>query len=101
MSGGHRQAGHCRPVGRGWTRWWGSPGQAEEMDGVLHGDRLQGRGAHQQHRTYQEGMGRLPDGTFIAFKGTAWLVWHESLLAWSAAGYGARRMLPSTGCVEV
>ena len=37
----------------------GIPNGADQMDTVLHADRLEGRGAHQRKRTYWEQMARL------------------------------------------
>ena len=106
FAAGHRPCAECRHADysrfkSAWAAWAGAPASADQMDAVLHGDRLEGRGAHQRQRTYQEEIWRLPDGAFITLDGTAWLVWQRALLAWSPAGYVARRALPTAGRVEV
>ncbi|MFI5272345.1 MAG: hypothetical protein ACHQ4H_04845 [Ktedonobacterales bacterium] len=106
FAAGHRPCAECRFADyqrfkAAWAAWSGEAAGAERMDAVLHGDRLVGRGAHQRKRTYQEEIAALPDGTFINLDGAAWLRWRGQLLAWSAAGYGARRPLPASGSVEV
>jgi hypothetical protein len=64
------------------------------MDAVLHADRLEGRGAQQRKRTCWEHLATLPDGVVIRLDGSAWLLWRERLLEWSAGGYRTRRSLP-------
>jgi hypothetical protein len=109
LAAGHRPCAECRHADyvrfqAAWAAWSGAPAGADQMDGVLHADRLEGRGAHQRQRTYPadpEGVAALPDGAFVGRDGAAWLVWHGHLLAWSAAGYTARRPLPDAGPVAV
>lgn len=106
FAAGHRPCAECRYADycrfkAAWVAWSGAQVNADQMDAVLHGDRLEGRGAHQRQRTYPEDIGRLPDGTYIALDGRAWLVWQGYLLAWSAAGYVARQVLPGAGSHEV
>jgi hypothetical protein len=103
FAAGHRPCAECRYADfcRFKAAWSDAQVSADQLDAVLHGDRLEGRGAHQRQRTYQEAIGRLPDGTYIALDDGAWLVWRGHLLAWSAAGYVAPRVLPGTGSIEV
>lgn len=106
FAAGHRPCAECRYAdyqrfAAAWAAWSGERMSAERMDAILHGDRLEGRGAHQRKRTYQEEIATLPDGTFICLDGAAWLRWRGHLLAWSPAGYGARQPLPAGGRVEV
>ncbi|HEV2461150.1 MAG TPA: hypothetical protein VGS80_22595 [Ktedonobacterales bacterium] len=106
FAAGHRPCAECRHADysrfkAAWAAWSGAPASADQIDAVLHGDRLEGRGTHQRKRTFQETIGKLPEGTCITLDGAAWLLWQESLLAWSPAGYVARRALPTTGRVEV
>lgn len=106
FAAGHRPCAQCRYVDyqrftAAWAAWSGERVGAERMDDILHGDRLEGRGKHQQKRTYQEQIAALPDGTFICLDGAAWLRWRDHLLAWSPAGYGARQPLSAGGRVEV
>lgn len=108
FAAGHRPCAECRNADyrrfkTAWAKWSGTPASsisAEQMDAVLHHDRLEGSGtprARQRKRTYQEDIAALPDGAFIHLDDAAWLLWRGKLLAWSAAGYGARRPLPVTG----
>ena len=106
FAAGHRPCAECRHADyqrfkAAWAAWSGSHMSAEQMDDVLHSDRLQGRGAQQRQRTYREGIGALPDGTFIRLDAAPWLIWRGHLLAWSAGGYVARHPQTATGSVEV
>jgi hypothetical protein len=38
---------------------------------------------------------------YVALDGSGWLVWGSELLAWSDAGYAARRTRPARGLVDV
>jgi hypothetical protein len=64
------------------------------MDAILHADRLEGRGVNQRKRCYWEWLATLPDGVFIRLDRSAWLLWREQLLEWSAGGYRTRRSWP-------
>lgn len=106
FAAGHRPCAECRHADYQrfkavWAAWSGESADARRIDAVLHGDRLEGRGARQRQRTYQEEIGVLPDGAFISLDGSAWLLWRGQLLAWSAAGYVRRRPLPDLGRVAV
>jgi hypothetical protein len=106
FAAGHRPCGECRYADyqrftAAWAAWSGERMGAEQMDAILHADRLEGRGAHQRKRTYREEIGALPDGAFICLNGAAWLRWRGRLLAWSPAGYHTCQPLPTTGLVEV
>lgn len=106
FAAGHRPCAQCRYAdyqrfAATWAAWSGERMNAEQMDAILHGDRLEGRGAHQRKRTYHDEIAALPDGAFICFDGAAWLRWRGHLLAWSPAGYSARQPLPTAGMVEV
>jgi hypothetical protein len=106
FAAGHRPCRECRYADyqryvSAWEAWSGERLKADAMDNVLHADRLEGRGASQRKRTYQERIGALPDGVFVRIEGVAWLLWRGSLLAWSPAGYTTRRAPPATGAVAV
>jgi hypothetical protein len=101
FSAGHRACAECRYADyqrfkAAWAVGVGAPGRAEDMDAVVHADRLEGHGAHQRKRCYGEHLAALPEGTFVNMDGSAWLLWRGQLLEWSAAGYRARRSLPPT-----
>jgi len=105
FAAGHRPCAECRHADYRrfkaiWEQVTGGPASAEQMDNVLHADRLTGQGTGQAQRTYHEDMAALPDGAFVALDGGAWLLWRGGLLAWSAAGY-TERQAPPTGPVEV
>ena len=107
FAAGHRPCAECRHADykrfkMAWEVTVGGPNGADEMDVVLHADRLEGRGVNQRKRTYWERLAALPDGVFIHLDGSAWLLWRERLLEWSAGGYRARRpLLPAVSRVEV
>ncbi len=99
FAAGHRPCAECRHADyqrfkAAWAKGVGEQGGADQMDVVLHADRLAGRGTQQRKRRYRERIAALPDGTFINLDGAAWLLWRGQLLEWSAAGYHARRPLP-------
>lgn len=105
FAAGHRPCAECRNEDYRrfkalWEQVTGAPTSADQMDATLHADRLTGRGTLQRKRTYQEDIGALPDGAFIALDSDPWLVWRGELQAWSAAGYTTRRPLLS-GPVQV
>ncbi len=102
LSAGHRPCAECRreDYQRFRTLWesrYGSPAGADDMDARIHADRLDGR----TKRTYAAEISALPDGTYVAINGAAWLVRGTELLAWSAGGYAGRRTRPSGGKIEV
>lgn len=109
FAAGHRPCAECRYEDYQrfktiWENWSGAPTSADQMDAVLHADRLEGQGKAQRKHTYREDIATLPDGVFIAFdsaNNNAWLIWRDHLLAWSSAGYTARRDRPPSGVVNV
>lgn len=107
FAAGHRPCAECRHADyqrfkAAWAAGVGEPDGADQMDAALHADRLEGQGAQQRKRTYEEQLAALPDGTIINLDGSARLLWHGQLLEWTAAGYRARRPLPPTASrVEV
>ena len=107
FAAGHRPCAECRHADyqrfkEAWAVGVGAPNGADEMDAVVHADRLEGRGARQCKRTNWEQLASLPEGVFIRLDGSAWLLWGGQLLEWSAGGYSARRqLLPAASRVEV
>jgi hypothetical protein len=104
FAAGHRPCGQCRYADyRRFRDLWhtvhpGDPVGADWIDRRLHAERLAGRSGK---RTEAARLAELPDGTFIAQDGGAWLVQGSLLLRWSPAGYFDRRPRPPTGRVEV
>jgi hypothetical protein len=102
LGAGHRPCRECRYVAYKrfrslWETVHGRPASADAMDAQLHAERLDGRAK----RTYRADVAALPDGTYVALDGSAWLVWGGELLAWSDAGHGARRARPASGQIDV
>lgn len=93
LAAGHRPCGECRNADyRRFRALWEAthlegPANADAMDRVLHAERLDGR----RKRTHRARLATLPDGTYVAFDATAWLVWRDELLAWSDTGYAQRQ----------
>ncbi len=106
FAAGHRPCAECRHADyqrfkSAWATAHGATMSAEQMDAVIHADRLEGRGRAQRKRTYHAEIATLPDGVYLALEGRAWLLWRGALLAWSAAAYTERRPAPRAGSVEV
>lgn len=104
FAAGHRPCGECRHADyRRFRELWAAehpsdPVGADWIDLRLHAERLHGRSGK---RVESAEVGELPDGTFIAEDGRAWLVQGDSLLAWSPGGYIGHRTRPSGGRVKV
>jgi hypothetical protein len=104
LAAGHRPCFECR---RGDAldfaeRWRAARRQArrpyaDEMDEVLHNERLSGRAK----RLHRGDLDRLPDGVFIALDGEAFAVRGDALLRWTPTGYGTRKPRPRRGVVDV
>jgi len=98
LAAGHRPCAECQRARYDLfrTHWIGRgralPG-ADEMDAVLHGQRVAEQRAK---RTYTERLSRLPSGALVADPdGKAYLVQEAALLHWTPAGYGARLQPPA------
>lgn len=99
---GHRPCAECRNADYRrfrdvWKATHGGPADADSIDARLHGDRLDRR----TKRTYRDALARLPDGTYVALDGHAWVVSGDELVAWSDSGYTMRRPKPSGQAVDV
>jgi hypothetical protein len=70
---------------------------ADEMDDVLHRERLQGRAK----RLHRRKIDALPDGACIAFEGEAFAVRGKALLRWTPQGYDGRKPRPRGVTVDV
>lgn len=107
FAAGHRPCAECRNADykrfrEFWSRCFAGPGGADDMDLRLERDRLEGeRGRKRTKHLYRADLTKLPNGTFIAVDGQPWLVWSDSLLAWSPGGYAERRERGSYREVDV
>ena len=102
FAAGHRPCAECRYADYRrfrtlWAQRRGVTAGADEIDRVLHADRVVAR----TKRTYLADVATLPDGAYIALNGTALLVWSGALHAWSALGYTKRIARPARGAVVV
>ena len=98
LAAGHRPCAECRRAdleafrARWVERHPADAGALPALDHRLHAERTAG--------PWSGACEELPDGAMIEVGGTAWLVRGRELLAWSHAGYGARRPRP-VGAVRV
>jgi len=102
FAAGHRPCAECRRADFKrfqsiWRAAFGGPANADAMDDRLHADRLDGK----RKRTYRAEISTLPDGTYVAADGAAWLVLGAALHEWSESGYLRRRARPPRGEFEV
>jgi hypothetical protein len=108
LAAGHRPCAYCRRADynafkRAWTAA-NVPGTlpvalpVAAIDRQLHGERVTRR---REKRTFSTPLDALPDGTFIAIDGSAYLVLGESLLEWAIDGYRERRERGDLTFVEV
>ena len=102
FAAGHRPCRECRYADymrfkASWERLFGAPARADDVDRVLHAERLDGR----RKRVHRARFATLPDGTYVALDGAAWLLWNGALHRWSDRGYDARRGVPPGGTADV
>ena len=71
--------------------------RADEMDEVLHAERLDGRAKRLHRRKIDD----LPDGAFVALEEGAYAVRGNALLRWTPEGYDARKRRPRGTMVDV
>jgi len=89
FAAGHRPCAAClyadyKRFKELWIGCFGGPAGADDMDDRLHADRILKGGMKRTHRAE---ISELPEGTYIALEGEAWVVIGERLLAWSDNGY--------------
>lgn len=103
LAAGHRPCAECRrqdydTFRRHWASAHGDPigkgPSADQMDDILHRDRLIPPAGKQ---TYRADIATLPDGTFVLHDDEAWLLWHVSLLHWTPGGYDRHQPRPRSG----
>jgi hypothetical protein len=104
LAAGHRPCFECRrkdaeAFAEAWRKAHrlGSRPYADDMDGVLHRQRLDGR-AKRRHR---RNIDALPDGAFVARDGEAFAIRGNALLRWTPQGYDARKPRPRGIAVDV
>jgi len=102
LSAGHRPCAECRHADYKrfrelWIDCFGKPESPDIMDRHLHAERV----ARRTKVTYSADHASLPDGSYVAIDGAAWLVLGDELLAWSGEGYTRRLPRPARGHVEV
>jgi len=119
LAAGHRPCFECRRAdarafAAALASAVGRPLRAPEIDRRLHAERLQARAERNKARAersrarakrrHRLAIDELPDGAFLALPGdpvAAFAVRGSELLAWTPAGYGARRPRPRGITVDV
>ena len=104
FAAGHRPCALCRreDYDRLTALWHGlHPGRhgADAIDGQLHDERRDH--ATRNQRRHRAQLDELPDGAFVLEAGAPWLVLGSRLLAWTPAGYAARRPRPTRATLEL
>ena len=103
LAAGHRPCFECRRAdARAFAAAFarGPALSADEIDRVLHAQRLDGR-AKREHRRALDG---LPDGSVVTLAdepGSAWAVRGPALLQWTSGGYAAAHARPRNLMVNV
>jgi hypothetical protein len=108
LAAGHRPCAECQRARYllfrdAWTPGAGAsaaaPPSAEEMDRVLHAERLDAGGGK---RTWSAPLAELPPGVMVAGgDGEAYLVSDKALVQWRPEGYGGRLAKPAGAEVRV
>ena len=92
FAAGHRPCAECnRERFNLFKRAWPPRTKANEIDAVLHSERIAGV----EKVTYDARLDELPAGVMIEREGAAFLVQANALYPWSFAGYGAPLPRPS------
>jgi hypothetical protein len=104
FAAGHRPCFECRrkdaeAFAEAWrkAKGLGTRPYADEIDEVLHGERLAGRAKRLHRRAIDE----LPDGAFITLNGEAFAVRGAQLLRWTPSGYSTQNPRPRGIVVDV
>lgn len=100
FAAGHRPCAECRRERyNAFRAAWEHPGAyADEIDSVLHPARIDAR---RRKVTYSAPLHCLPEGTIVEIAGQPHLVWNQSLLLWTPAGYTAKTVASSDANVTV
>jgi hypothetical protein len=96
FAAGHRPCSECRHQDylRFRDLWPGPETKADDIDRVLHDERVD---AGRRKRAHPMAAEAVPDGAMVAVDGEAWLVTKNALLRWSPAGYLGMRPRPQAG----
>jgi hypothetical protein len=101
FAAGHRPCFECRRKDAekfaALFSWKKRRASAQEMDEILHAERLDGKAK----RLHRRAIDALPDGAMIACDGQALAVRGKKLLPWTPAGYGPRVPRPRGKTVDV
>ena len=102
LAAGHRPCFECRRTDARWFAgaWAGrrrTPPSADEMDLVLHAERLNGRGKRRHIFVVDD----LPDGAMLVERGRPFAVHGDRLLPWGFEGYGPGITRPRGALAEV
>ncbi len=104
LAAGHRPCFECRrkdaeTFAGFWQEAFKRPKRprADEMDLVLHAERLNGRAKRLHRYKFDE----LPDGAFVALDEGAHAVRGDALLRWTPRGYDALKRRPRGAMVDV
>jgi hypothetical protein len=97
LAAGHRPCFECRrkdaeAFAEAWRKAHRLSARpyADDMDEVLHGERLDGRAK----RLHRRKIDALPDGAFVAQDGEAFAIRGDALLPWTPQGYEKRKPRP-------
>ena len=91
LAAGHRPCAECRRKRYEEFRDALALKTADEIDRVLHAERLDEDG---RKRTYRAAPRSLPDGTMVEHGGTPHLLWRGELRPWSFNGYRSEVAVP-------
>jgi hypothetical protein len=107
LAAGHRPCAECRrerfnAFKDAWNRSrdprGGNSPLADEIDTELHRTRIDRQKGKISH---QASLDSLPDGCFVQIEGSSYLVWGDTLLLWSPAGYVQKRHRPNDLTVTI
>jgi hypothetical protein len=104
FAAGHRPCFECRRQdAQAFAEFWrqakklGKRPGVDDMDDVLHGERLDGKAK----RVHQRAIDELPDGAFMTRDGEAFAVRGDALLRWTPSGYAIPQPRPRGIIVDV
>ena len=104
LAAGHRPCFECRrkdaeAFAEAWRKAKRLPARpyADDMDVMLHGERLAGRGK----RLHRRAIDTLPDAAFVLLEGIPFAVRGDVLLRWTPQGYETRKPRPRSMTVDV